>query len=130
MYKIFTKHTRPFWWLFAIVGAILLLMEQKLTTYHIDAMVVFSANFFLCLVSIGNILFQEKNLSNPNPNAVIRGVMAATFIKLFVLAAAALIYLFAAGENRSVNAVFLGMGLYIAYTWLEVRVSLKMNPKK
>lgn len=77
-----------------------------------------------------NVYFQHKNSQNPNPNAVIRGVMAGTFLKLFVLAAATLIYLFNAGEDRSVNAVFVGMGLYIIYTWLEVRISLRMNQKK
>ena len=77
-----------------------------------------------------NIYFQSKNIHNPNPNAVIRGVMAGMFLKLFGLAAAAVIYLFAAGSNRSVYAVFAGMGLYIIYTWLEVRISLQLKPKK
>jgi len=77
-----------------------------------------------------NIYFQSRNIHNPNPNAVIRGVMAGMFLKLFGLAAAAVIYLFAAGAGRNVNALFVSMGLYILYTWLEVRISLQLNPKK
>jgi len=46
---------------------------------------------------------------------------------LFVLGSAAIVYLYNAGENKSINAIFLGMGLYIMYTWLEVKLSLKIN---
>jgi hypothetical protein len=56
--------------------------------------------------------------------------MGGMFLKLFALAGAVIIYLLAAGPARSVNAVFIGMGLYIIYTWLEVRISLRLNPKK
>jgi hypothetical protein len=77
-----------------------------------------------------NLFFQLKALGNPNPNAVVRGVMAGTFLKLLVIAAAACIYLLVAKQTRSVNAVFVGMALYIIYTWMEVRISLRLNPKK
>ncbi len=96
----------------------------------INAMVVLIANLILFLATLINLYFQFRNLDNPNPNAIIRGIMAGMFLKLFGLAAAVLIYLLAAGENRNVNAVFAGMGLYIIYTWLEVKISLRLNPKK
>ena len=115
---------------FFIVAVFLFVSADQLTVKHINVLVVQVANLLLFSFSTLNIYFQKKNINNPNPNAVIRGVMAGMFLKLFGLAAAAVIYLFAAGENRSVNAVFVGMGLYIIYTWLEVRISLRLNPKK
>lgn len=115
---------------FVIAGGLALAWQDKLAGFRISWMVVEAANGLLFIFSILNIYFQKKNINNPNPNAVIRGVMAGTFLKLLGLAAAALIYLFAAGTGRSVNAVFVGMGLYIIYTWLEVRISLKLKPKK
>ena len=130
MNRTFFTLTRPLYGLFIAVTCIILPFEEKLTVYHISTKIVLSANIFLCVISMLNIYFQQKNIHNPNPNAIIRGVMAGTFLKLFVLAGATLFYLFTAGENRSVNAVFVGMGLYILYTWLEVRISLRMNPKK
>ena len=130
MNRTFFTLTRPLYGLFIAVTCIILPFEEKLTVYHISTKIVLSANIFLCVISMLNIYFQQKNIHNLNPNAIIRGVMAGTFLKLFVLAGATLFYLFTAGENRSVNAVFVGMGLYILYTWLEVRISLRMNPKK
>ena len=115
---------------FFIVAVFLFVSADQLTVKHINVLVVQVANLLLFSFSTLNIYFQKKNINNPNPNAVIRGVMSGMFLKLFGLAAAAVIYLFAAGENRSVNAVFVGMGLYIIYTWLEVRISLRLNPKK
>ena len=115
---------------FFIVAVFLFVSADQLTVKHINVLVVQVANLLLFSFSTLNIYFQKKNINNPNPNAVIRGVMAGMLLKLFGLAAAAVIYLFAAGENRSVNAVFVGMGLYIIYTWLEVRISLRLNPKK
>jgi hypothetical protein len=130
MKKKYFELTRPMILLFIILNGILLVFRHRMADLKINIDVVVSANLFLFVVSMTNIYFQMTNLNNPNANAVIRGVMAGTFLKLLVLAAAAMIYLFASGTNRSVNAVFAGMVLYIIYTWLEVRITLKMNPKK
>ena len=130
MNKEYRTLIRPLAIFFFVSNALLVAIQQKLILYKIDVNVILVANLFLFVVSLVNIYFQWKNINNPNPNAVIRGVMAATFIKLFVLGAAAIIYLLAAGNNRSINAVFASMALYIFYTWLEVKISLKLNPKK
>ena len=130
MTKEYPKLIRPLVVLFIVVTSLLLALQARLAQAGIDVTVVICANTLLFLATILNIYFQCKNVNNPNPNAIIRGVMGAMFLKLFVLAAAVLIYLLAAGEGRSVNAVFLGMALYIVYTWLEVRISLRLNPKK
>jgi hypothetical protein len=116
--------------LFVFVLGLTMLWQDKLAAYKINWVVVEGANAILFVFTFFNIYFQKKNINNPNQSAVIRGVMAGTFLKLMGLAAAALIYLVAAGANRSVNAVFVGMGLYIIYTWLEVKISLQLKPKK
>ncbi len=120
----------PFVVLYTIGDLMAILLSGWMELHAINVFVVIGANTLLFAVSVLNILFQQKNMQNPNPAAVIRGVMAGTFIKLMGLAAAAIIYLLAAGEARSVNAVFVALVLYIAYTWLEVRISLRMKPKK
>lgn len=130
MNKEYLRLIRPLVLFYFFTSAFIAILQHRLWLYKIDVGVVVIANLFLFIVSLVNIYFQWKNINNPNPNAVIRGVMAATFLKLFVLGAAAIIYLLAAGEKRSVNAVFVGMGLYIFYTWLEVKISLRLNPKK
>ena len=128
--KAFFKRIRALIYLLLIVSIVLDYFWKTEVELKIDPIVVISANLILFAFSVVNIYFQSRNIHNPNPNAVIRGVMAGMFLKLFGLAAAAVIYLFAAGAGRSVNALFVSMGLYILYTWLEVRISLQLNPKK
>ncbi|NCI49733.1 hypothetical protein GWC95_07355 [Sediminibacterium roseum] len=130
MKKQYTQLTRPLLVFFVMANALLIVFRRKLESKNVDVDVVLIANVLLLGVALLNVYFQVKNLQNPNPQAVIRGVMAGTFIKLFILAAAVIIYLLAAGENRSVNAVFVSMALYIVYTWIDVKISLRLNPKK
>jgi Kef-type K+ transport system membrane component KefB len=61
---------------------------------------------------------------------MVRGVMSAVVLKLFVLGTAAFLYLYISGEQKSVNALFIGMALYLVYTWLEVKISMQLNPPK
>jgi hypothetical protein len=130
MEKKFGPVTRPLLLLFVIVNALLLVFRNRLAAKGVDADVPIIGNLILFGVALLNVYFQIRNLQNPNPQAVIRGVMAGTFVKLFVLAAAVMIYLLAAGATRNVNGVFVSMGLYILYTWIEVKISLRLNPKK
>jgi hypothetical protein len=121
--------TRPLVILYIISTALFIIFRPGLEAKGINAVVVIVANLLLFTVTMLNLFFQYRNMDNPNPNAVIRGVIAGTFLKLFLLAASVIVYLLAAGAQRSVNAVFVGMGLYVIYTWLEVRISLKLKPK-
>ena len=127
MTKEFKQLTRPLLVLFVIINTLLIVFRSRMEAKKIDVDVTIVANLLLFIVTIINLYFQSKNLQNPNSAAVIRGVMAGTFLKLMILAASVIIYLVAAGEGRSINAVFVGMGLYVIYTWLEVRLSLKLK---
>lgn len=124
------KWMLPFLGIYLLITVVSFSLGSFFAEKQINIFVVLAANTILLAFSLLNLSFQQKNINNPNSAAVIRGLMAGTFLKLMGLAAAALIYLVAAGAKRSVNAVFIGMGLYIVYTWLEVRVSLRMKPKK
>lgn len=124
------KWMLPFFGIYLLITVVSFALASFFAEKNINIVVVLSANTLLLAFGLLNLAFQQKNINNPNSAAVIRGLMAGTFLKLMGLAAAALIYLVAAGKNRSVNAVFIGMGLYIVYTWMEVRVSLRMKPKK
>ena len=129
MKKKYGQLIQPLSILFLLANTLLIVFRPQLEAKKIDVDVAIIANILLMVISLLNIYFQIKNLKNPNPQAVIRGVMAGTFIKLMVVAAAVITYLVVAGKNRSANAVFIGMGLYVFYTWLEVKISLRLNQK-
>ena len=126
----YRKLTRPLVIVYIVTTALFLALRSRLEMIKMDVTVLICANLLLFTVSMLILYLQMKNLSNPNPNAMVRGVIGGTFIKLFALGAAVIIYLLAAGPNRSINAVFAGMGLYIIYTWLEVKISLRLTAKK
>jgi uncharacterized membrane protein len=125
----FGKKMLPLFFLFVIVNSIVLWYQKDLDARKIDAMVVFASNCLLFILSVLSLAMHTRTVDKKNPNAAIRGILAATLLKLMVLGAAALAYLFFAGTSRSVYAVFVGMFLYIIYTFLEVRIASKPNQK-
>lgn len=127
MYTLLDKQTRPLWIVFVLVTGMLALSWKLLPAKNINPWVVFTANALLLGVSLLNIAYHRASLQKKNPQAVLRSVMASTMVKLFVLAALVMIYLLAAGSNRSVYAVILSMGLYIIYSWMETKILLQLK---
>lgn len=117
----------PLFIFFMVVNAFCTLFKTFLSEKGIDPVVLGFANLILFVLSLGIFLMQRKALQNPNPNAFVRSVMAGTAIKLFAIGIAVTLYLFVAGENKSVYAVVAAMFLYIVYTIIEVNTASKMN---
>jgi hypothetical protein len=117
----------PLIFIFVSVNALCVIFNEKLNAIGINHLVVQGANLLLFLLMFVSAYLHLKALHNNNPHAFLRSVMSATVIKLFVIAGATFIYLFVAGEQRSVYAVLVGMGLYIVYTIVELRGLFRMN---
>jgi hypothetical protein len=115
---------------FVVVNLLALLLGSVFKTWNVDPLVVAGANCLLFFISMYNAFQHLKAMAQTNPHKMVRGVMGSTVLKLFVLGTAAFIYLYNSGENRNVNGLFISMGLYILYTWLDVRIALKGNPVK
>lgn len=117
----------PLVFIFVSVNALCVIFNDKLDAIGINHLVVQGANLLLFLLMFISAYLHLKALHNSNPHAFLRSVMSATVIKLFTIAGATFIYLFVAGEQRSVYAVLVGMGLYILYTIVELRGLFRMN---
>lgn len=130
MKNSFKKLYLPLVILFILVTAICFLFGSVLKQKQIDPLVVSGANSLLFIICIYSIRSQLKSMDNTNPHAMVRGVMGSVVLKLFVLGAAAFVYLYNAGKAVSINALFVSMGLYIVYTWLEVKTAMQLNPSK
>lgn len=116
--------------LFVLINALSIVFKPFMLKHQIDNAVVIASNTLLFFISILSLYMQLKSVNNANPHAMVRGVMGSVVLKLFVLGTAAFLYLYAAGESKSVNALFISMALYLVYTWLEVRLALRLNPPK
>lgn len=120
----------PFVLVFVSINLIALGFEGLMKSWNIDKWVVVGANSLLFLISLYNVYQHLKVVQQSNPHAMVRAVMGATVLKLFVLGTAAFLYLYNAGEQKNINGLFIGMGLYILYTWMDVRVALLVKPSK
>jgi hypothetical protein len=121
------KFFLPLVLVFVVVNLLAILMGSVFKNWNVDPWVVAGANCLLFMISIYNALQHVKLISQSNPHAMVRGVMGSTVLKLFVLGTAAFIYLYNAGEHKNIKGLFLSMGLYILYTWLDIRFALKGN---
>lgn len=119
----------PMFVVFILVNAICIFFSEWMDAHDINHIVVGLANCILFIVSLIIYSMHKKTSQNTNPHAFIRSVMGGTLIKLFVFAGAALLYLYFAGENRSLFAIVASMGLYLVYTAIEVRSAMHLNKK-
>lgn len=119
----FPKKMLPLFFAFVLINSLVLFYQKELDQNKIDPFVVFAANGLLFILSVLSLAMHIKPVDKKNPNAAVRGVLAATLLKLMVLGISAMVYLFAAGENRSIKAIFAGMILYVIYTFIEVRIA-------
>lgn len=115
---------------FVVVSLCCIGFNEFLLQHHTDYIVVLAANLLLFSIGVFSLYRQIGSLNNSNPHAMVRGVMGSVVLKLFVLGTAAFLYLYISGEKKSVNALFIGMALYLVYTWLEVKLSMQLNPPK
>lgn len=124
------KPIKPLLFLFLVINVLVLIEKERLTAAGIQYEVITVANILLFLFTLVSLLLQIKAASNKNPNAIVRAVMAGMGIKLIGFAAALLVYISMSGKDKSNLSIYVSLGLYFIYTWLEVRVFLKQNPKK
>ncbi len=109
-------------------GACIIAKLMHAVEYGVDPLVVFVANVLLFFIAVTGLLLQLMAMKTANPYAMVRGVMGSMIMKLFILGAATFIYLQRAGTNKSSTALFISMALYLVYTWIEVRIAMKLKP--
>lgn len=59
------------------------------------------------------------------PNQMVQSVMIGTIIKMMVFAVAALVYAKQQKTPVGLTSLFISMGLYLTYTYLEIQWTLK-----
>lgn len=127
---IMGKKIRPLIVFFLIINALAVVGDKKIAAWGMKQDVLIVANILLFMFSLIGLLLQLNASKNPNPNAIVRAVMAGMGLKLIGFAAALLIYLSIVGKDKSVYSIYAALGLYVVYTWMEVRLFLRQNPKK
>jgi hypothetical protein len=116
--------------LFIFVNAAILLGEQELIKYKFVPTVINGANLLLFALTLLGLLALISAAKDPNPNVLVRTVMAFMGFRLIGLAIILVSYIKMSGAGISPRSVYAGFALYPIYTWLEIKLFLKLNVKK
>jgi hypothetical protein len=120
----------PITGLFVFVTCMVHLGEQALINYKFVPTVINGANLLLFALTLLGLLALISAAKDPNPNVLVRTVMVAIGLRLLGIAVAVLLYMKLAGAAISPRSVYASFALYPLYTWLEIRLFLKLNVKK
>lgn len=104
--------------------------KNILQRWGVDQDVVIIGNLLLLLVTLFSFLLAKRGLSNSNPHAFIRSVYMSVMLKLFVCMIAAFVYIITWKSRLNKPALFICMGLYLIYTFMEVAVLMKLLKQK
>ena len=126
----YSKLTYPIGFLFIIVSAAIEFGQKQLIAYKFVPSVVAYANVLLFLVTLVGLIALINASKNPNPNVLVRTVMAAMGLRLLGVAVAVLLYIKLSGTAISPRSVYAAFALYPLYTFLEIKLFLKLNVKK
>jgi hypothetical protein len=119
MILYFQKEFRPVLAMFFAVLALVLLQQNMGLNLPINSMFIIVVNCMLFIMA----LFNFKRISEvdlKNPNAMVRSVMMGTMLKFIVFGGAALWYASQKKAPIGTNNLFIAMGLYLIYTWIEI----------
>jgi hypothetical protein len=115
----FQKNFRPVFALFFAVLALVFIQQKMAIQLPINGMFIIAVNSMLFSMA----LFNFKRVSQvdvKNPNAMVRSVMTGTMLKFIVFGGAALWYATQKKAPIGTNNLFIAMGLYLLYTWIEI----------
>ena len=111
--------------LFIILNALFLTGRTTLEGWNVDQKVLISGNILLFVITLISFLLAQRGLKSSNTHVFIRAVIGSIMIKLFVSIIAAFIYISVFKKQINKPALFICMGLYLIYTFLEVSILTK-----
>jgi uncharacterized membrane protein len=112
--------------LFIVLNAFFIAGRSMLESRGIDQEVLIIGNAVLMAITVISFLIAKSNLSNPNPNAFMRSVMGSIMAKMFLVIIAAFVYISIYQKGLNKPALFICMGLYLVYTFIEVSILMKL----
>ena len=116
--------------LFIILNSFFIAGRGMLERWGASQNVLMGGNLLIFGLTFFSFLLAERGLQNKNPHAFVRAVYSSVLLKLFIGIIAAFVYIAIEKKNLNKPGLFTVMGLYLVYTFLEVRVLTRMLKKK
>lgn len=103
------------------VTLLLLLAEYFIATKGtlLTANIVMIGTLVLCSITLFTFFLSYRTAQSTKPHRFVNGVMGATFLKFFLCAASAAVYIFLERKNVHKPDLFFLMFLYVVYTTIE-----------
>lgn len=126
----FGKKIMPLLAVFTLINIVFIAFENFWKSINITAAIVLLGNALLFLLSILSIWLHLKASHNKNPNVLVRSIMGSTLLKMIIIGATVIWYTKFYAAAKSKISVIIIMVAYLLYTFLEVRIALKINKSK
>lgn len=120
----------PLLLLFIFLNAFFLSTKNFLGKQGIDHEVLIGGNLILFIATALSFYISQRSLSSANPRSSVGSLYGSFMAKFFIIAIAAFIYIMAAKKDLNKPALFLCMGLYLVYTFVEVASLQKLLKQK
>ncbi len=114
---------------FVLVSIIVLVAQAPLMESKTDYRVLLVGNGLLFLVTAVSYYLYSKGLHDNNIQIFLRVMYGSLLVKFFVCLVAVLIYGYVARQAVNRNGVLGCFVLYMLYTFLEVRILLRLSKK-
>lgn len=116
--------------IFLLLNALIFTTRRWQEEWGFSKEVLLAGNLILFVVSMVSLLFHSRGALHQNPNAFLRSVYSSLLLKMFGIVAAVLIYAVAAENNLNKPSLFFCMALYFVYTFVEVRLVMRLLKQK
>jgi hypothetical protein len=124
------RYFRPAVIIFIVLTAFFITGKNFLLRKGFDQEVLIIGNLFLFVITLLSFWVMSNGLKTKNTQAFLRGVYGGIMLKLFGCLIAAFIYIMTFRKDVNKPALFLCMGLYIVYTFVEVKALMKITLAK
>lgn len=116
--------------LFAVLNGFFITGKTWLTKYGISQDVLLLGNLILFVVSVVSLYFLVTGFLHRNVQVFFRSVYGSLMIKMFVCAAAVVVYALANRNTFNKPALYICMALYFVYSFIEVRMIFRLLKQK
>ena len=116
--------------LFVLLNAFFISGKNMLQRWNTDQDVLIIGNLVLFVVTVISFLVLQRGMKHSNPNVFVRSVFGSFMIKFFICIIAAFTYIFIYKKELNKPALFICMGLFLVYLFMEVGVFMKLLKKE
>jgi hypothetical protein len=104
---------------FVLLSAVLYVLEMKMPGFRFVPLE--SGNVIMALLSLITFIIVNRQVDS-RPNAFVRGVYSASFLKLIVCMVSILVYVLLNRAHIHKASVFVLFGIYVVYTAMETLI--------